>query len=121
MPEPVSTSAATSALTGLAMLSLFTGLEPAVVLGAFAGAMVFILTTAELGNWRKAGLFLVAIITGILAPEMAANVLASVMPQNVVVPKAIGALLASALTVHLLQWLLRKAPDELIPKFRKGA
>ena len=45
MPEPISSSAATSTLTGLALLSLFPGLDIEVVLAAFAGAMVFIATT----------------------------------------------------------------------------
>ena len=63
MPEPISSSAATSTLTGLALLSLFPGVDPGVLLGAFAGALVFIATTAELGNLRKAGLFIAAFVT----------------------------------------------------------
>ncbi|MGL4710619.1 MAG: peptidoglycan-binding domain-containing protein [Aeromonas veronii] len=34
-------------------------------------------------------------------------------------PRTMAALLASALAVHLLQWVLRKAPEDLI-KLRKG-
>ena len=49
MPEPISSSAATSTLSALALLSLFPGVDPGVLLGAFAGALVFIATTAELG------------------------------------------------------------------------
>jgi len=106
-------------LTGLALLSLFPGVDPGVLLGAFAGALVFIATTAELGNLRKAGLFIAAFVTGALAAPLVATVLASVLPQSVEVPKAVGALLASALAVHLLQWALRKAPEDLL-KLRKG-
>ena len=53
MPEPISSSAATSTLSALALLSLFPGVDPGVLLGAFAGALVFIATTAELGNLRE--------------------------------------------------------------------
>ncbi|MCY9809057.1 putative holin [Aeromonas caviae] len=119
MPEPISSSAATSTLSALALLSLFPGVDPGVLLGAFAGALVFIATTAELGNLRKAGLFIAAFVTGALAAPLVATVLASVLPQSVEVPKAVGALLASALAVHLLQWALRKAPEDLL-KLRKG-
>ncbi|MEA9442251.1 MULTISPECIES: putative holin [Aeromonas] len=119
MPELVSSSAAAFTVTGLAMLSLFPGVDPGVLLGAFAGAMVFIVTTTELGNLRKAGLFVAAFVAGALAAPLVAAMLASVLPQSVEVPKAVGALLASALTVHLLQWILRKAPEDLL-KLRKG-
>jgi hypothetical protein len=119
MPEPISSSAATSAITGLALLSLFPGVDPGVLLGAFAGALIFIVTTAELGNLRKAVLFIAAFVAGALAAPLVAAMLASVLPQSVEVPKAVGALLASALAVHLLQWVLRKAPDDLL-KLRKG-
>ena len=101
MPEPISSSAATSALTGLALLSLFPGVDPGVLLGAFAGALVFIATTAELGNLRKAGLFIAAFVAGALAAPL------------------VAAMLASALAVHLLQWILRKTPEDLL-KLRKG-
>ena len=35
MPEPISSSAATSTLSALALLSLFPGVDPGVLLGAF--------------------------------------------------------------------------------------
>ena len=120
MPEPISSSAATSTLTGLALLSLFPGLDIEVVLAAFAGAMVFIATTTELGNLRKAGLFVAAFIIGILFADQVAAIVTTLHPAKAAgSPRAIGALLASAMAVHLLQWALRKAPEDLF-KLRKG-
>ncbi|MCR3893100.1 phage holin family protein [Aeromonas caviae] len=119
MPEPISSSAATGTLSALALLSLFPGVDPGVLLGAFAGALVFIATTAELGNLRKAGLFVAAFVAGALAAPLVAAMLASVLPLSVEVPRAVGAMLASALAVHLLQWILRKTPEDLL-KLRKG-
>ena len=119
MPEPISSSAATSTLSALTLLSLFPGVDPGVLLGAFAGALVFIATTAELGNLRKAGLFVAAFVAGALAAPLVAAMLASVLPLSVEVPRAVGAMLASALAVHLLQWILRKMPEDLL-KLRKG-
>ena len=39
MPEPISSSAATSTLTGLALLFTLPGVDPSVVLGALTGAV----------------------------------------------------------------------------------
>ena len=119
MPEPISTPAAVSSLTGLALLSTYPGIDPTVVLGAFTGALVFIATTAELGNLRKAILFLSAFLTGTFAADMVAAVIGLFLPAAVRVPPAVGALLAAALTVHLLQWLLRKPPEDLL-NMKKG-
>ena len=94
-------------------------LAPAALYRACAPDALPFATTAELGNLRKAGLFIAAFVTGALAAPLVATVLASVLPQSVEVPKAVGALLASALAVHLLQWALRKAPEDLL-KLRKG-
>ena len=51
--------------------------------------------------------------SNVLVPET------SVLPLSVEVPRAVGAMLASALAVHLLQWILRKTPEDLL-KLRKG-
>ena len=59
-------------------------------------------------------------MAGALAAPLVAAMLASVLPLSVEVPKAVGAMLASALAVHLLQWILRKTPEDLL-KLRKGA
>ncbi|MNF65333.1 hypothetical protein D3C85_1100160 [compost metagenome] len=119
MPEPISSSAATGTVTGLALLSLIPGLDPAVMLGAFAGALVFIGTFDELSNWRRGGLFLASLLIGLLAADITATLLSTVLPRALNVTDAIGAIIASSISVHLLQGLLRKTPDDLISPFRR--
>ncbi|MGY6039053.1 putative holin [Aeromonas sp. AE23HZ002T15] len=119
MPEPISSSAATAAAGGLAFLSLIPGLDPAAVLGAVAGALIFINTVDQLSNWRRGGLFLASVLIGLLAADITATLLSTVLPQVFNVTNALGAILASAMSVHLLQGLLRKSPDDLIDLIRR--
>lgn len=119
MPEPISSSAATAAAGALAFLSLIPGLDPAAVLGAVAGALIFINTVDQLSNWRRGGLFFASVLIGLLAADITATLISTVLPQVFNVTNALGAILASALSVHLLQGLLRKSPDDLINLIRR--
>lgn len=121
MTDPISSTGATSTLAGLTLISIFPGIDAATVIGAFAGALVFICTTTELGNLRKSVLFFVSFIVGNLAADLAAGVLSTMLPNSIEVSKAVGALLASAIAVHLLQALLRKKPEDILKNVRKGS
>lgn len=107
MAEPISTSAATGTLTGLVLLFNLPGVDPSMVLGAFAGAMVFAATTEELDKLRKLALFIASFIGGVLLAEPVCQLLAIVLPASVTSTQAVGALLSSAMMVRLLQPLIR--------------
>lgn len=100
MPEPISSSAATSSITGL-ILMLFTlpGVDASVVLGAFTGALIFAAITEELGRWRKIALFTASFITGLLLADLVGHLVANVLPASVNVSNAVGAIIASTMTV----------------------
>lgn len=119
MPEPISSSTAAGTVTGLAVLSLLPGLDAEIVMGAFAGALIWICTTEELGILRRIALFVAAFLAGIYAAGFCANLLAIIVPEAIAVPRAVGALIASAVTVRLLQFILRKSPDDLLDLFRR--
>ncbi|MFC5705413.1 putative holin [Aeromonas eucrenophila] len=67
------------------------------LLGAFAGALVFIVTTTELGNLRKAGLFIAAFVAGALAAPLVAAML-GVLPS----PDPAAVLLATVVLTALI-------------------
>ncbi|WP_337261868.1 MULTISPECIES: putative holin [unclassified Serratia (in: enterobacteria)] len=54
MSEPISgTGAVATAVTGVTIVGVFSNLDPAVVVGAFAGAAVFVLSSSDLPNFKK--------------------------------------------------------------------
>ncbi|XEI33371.1 phage holin family protein [Aeromonas veronii] len=119
MPEPISSGTAASTVTGLAVLSLLPGLDADVVMGAFAGALIWICTTEELGILRRLALFVAAFMVGLHGAGFCAALLGTITPESLAVPRAVGALVASAITVRLLQFVLRKSPDDLLNLLRR--
>ncbi|HHQ4900510.1 MAG: putative holin [Aeromonas sobria] len=119
MPEPISTFTATSTLAGLAMLFTLPGLDPAMVLGAFTGAIVFAATAEEKGVLRNITLLIASFITGLLLTDLAAELLANILPVSINISKAVGALIASSMTVRLLQTVIRNQDRLLDGLFNK--
>lgn len=113
MAEPISTgSTATVAVTGVGALSiLLPGVDPGAVLGAFAGAAVFVLNSGDLGTFKKLGFLVASIVAGLLSAPLAAALLAKALPANTEVSHAVGALVASAVVVKLLLALIRLADN----------
>lgn len=122
MAEPASTTVATAAVTGVSLLALFPGLDAGAVLGAFAGAAVFVMSSNELGTLKKLAFLALAFVAGLIAAPMASALLATVLPQSVQVSAGVGALLASALVIKVLIWLINKAdnPAELLSALKGG-
>jgi hypothetical protein len=121
MAEPASTFAA-GTLSGAALLALFPGLDAGAVLGAFAGAAVFVMSSTDLTPLKKLGFLVASIAAGLLAARMVAELLAGFLPARVQVPDGVGALIAAALAVKLLLWLIRRAdnPAELLSGWKGG-
>lgn len=127
MGEPISgTGAATSAVTGVTIVGLFSHLDPAIVVGAFAGAAVFVLSSSDLPTIKKAWMFILSFLTGVFSAAFFADVLESlisVLPGNhIEVGDTIGAMVGGAVSVRLLMMLISKSsdPDALNIIKRKG-
>lgn len=111
MAEPTSTTTAAVATAGL--LAMFPGVDAGIVLGAFSGAAVFVLSAADYSTLKKLAYLALAFFAGMLAAPLAAGLLATILPASVQAPPAVGALLAAALTIKLLLWLIEGAGDPL--------
>lgn len=120
MAEPISTTSASATLAAIGVLSLFPGVPAESVLGAFAGAAVFILSSQELTLVRKALFFCVSFVSGILAASTASGLMASALPKAVSVSPGVGAMVSAAVIVRLLQWMIRRAndPDGALKEWR---
>lgn len=121
MPEPISTSAATSALTGLALLFTLPGVDPSVVLASLTGAILFISTTEEHSRWRKIALFIASFIGGLVSADFTSQLLGLALPAGITASNAVGSLLSSALIVRLLQLAMHNQERLLESLFNRGS
>jgi len=107
MSEPISATTATSAVATASILTLVPGAEPAVMIGAFTGAVLFIITNDTSGNLQRVGLFVVSFLGGVLCANWAANALSAMLPDSLQVNMGMAALISSACVVRMLQYLMK--------------
>ncbi|MBV8046294.1 MAG: phage holin family protein [Paludibacterium sp.] len=118
MAEPASTAAVmTAGAASMSILTLFPGLDATTVLGAFAGASVFVLSSNDLGPIKKLVFLILAFVAGLIAAPLSSALLTAFLPAHVQVSESVGALLASALVIKVLTRLIARAdnPAELLP------
>ena len=122
MSEPVSGSViAGSALTGASIYGLLTGTDYGVVFGAFAGAVFYVATAADLTIFRRSAYFIVSYFAGVYGSGLAGSLLAS-MTQDTEKPlDALGAVVLSALAIKTLTFLSEQDPLTLLQRWRGGA
>ncbi|WP_375592106.1 putative holin [Chitiniphilus eburneus] len=120
MADPISTSTATTTVGAVFLLSLLPGLNPETVLGAFAGAIVFVISDGALSIWKRLLSFVLSFIAGLIAAGLVAGLIDTVMPRTVTVSPGVGALVAAAVAIRILQWLIRRAgdPDAIVNHWR---
>ncbi len=119
--EPISSTPPALFLGLAAVLTLFPGVDAAVVLGAFAGALAFVTAKADIRSWKKVSYFLVAFVFGCLAAGHAAKLVGLILPASIDVSPGLGALFAAAVSVKLLLWLIDQEPIEILRGFRRSA
>lgn len=116
-----STTLTTTTTAAIGVLSLFPGVDPAVAMGAFAGAAVFVMSSTELNTSKKLAFFLISFLAGYVAAGFTAEVVALPLLHSLHVPHGVGALIASAIAVKSLLWLIGKASNiDDVVNFIKG-
>lgn len=115
MSEPISTGAIATAVTGVTFIGLFSGLDPSVVIGAFAGAAVFVLSATDFPILKKIWIFALSFISGLVSAGFFADLLESLLSflpgKHIEVDDTIGALVAGAVVIRLLMLLIAKSSD----------
>lgn len=125
MTEPISgAGAATVTLTGITFASLLSGTDAGVFIGAFAGAVVYVLSSTELTRMAQVGYFIASFLIGVLAADLTTGVLTALLghylPAGVVVSKSIGATVASAIGVYFLLALKKVNIPGLLTRLFSG-
>ncbi|AXT47733.1 MULTISPECIES: putative holin [Chromobacterium] len=119
MAEPISTTTTAGALATAALLTLIPGVDAAVVLGAFAGGAVFVISSSDISVSKKAVFFVLSFVAGIVAARGVATFVDWLLPEPVEVSNGVGALIASALAVKALLSLISAADSpEFFQKLR---
>lgn len=115
--EPTTTAAA--AVTSVALISLLPGVDAAVVLGAFSGAVVFVMASDELNALKKIGFFLPSFFAGLLGATTGVKIIEAALFGSVVVSPGVGALVVATTAVKLLIWLLGQNVGTLLELLRR--
>lgn len=106
MSDPLTgTGAATAMITSASVIGVVSGLDAGVVIGAFSGAVVFVLVAADMSLWRKLTMFAVSFLLGIISAEFVAGLVNSVSPVEVKAGAPVGAMIAGAMVVRVLMGL----------------
>ncbi|WP_261114733.1 phage holin family protein [Serratia entomophila] len=119
MTEPVGTGAATATLTGVTVAGLLSGVDSGVLIGAFAGAVIFVMSASEFSLLKKLALFVASLLVGILAAPFTAAIITWATPGDIEAHAPVGALVASAIAVRLLMSASQN-PTGFFDRFRRG-
>lgn len=119
MAEPAATTTAATTTAAVAILALLPGVDAAVVLGAFSGAVVFVMASDELTPAKKIGFFLPAFFAGLLGAATGVKVIESALLGSVSVSPGVGALVVATTAVKLLIWLLGQNVGSLMELLRR--
>ncbi len=106
MTEPFSTSFATTTTTAVAAISLCPGVNDSVVIGAFAGAVVFVMASTHLPIIKRVAFFIVSMVNGCLGAQTVADTMSLLLPSHINVSPGVGSLVGAAVSVKLLLWLI---------------
>ena len=110
MTEPASVSSASATVATVTFASLTPGVPAAVVLGSFAGAVMFVVVANDFSIWKKLLLFLASFVAGFLGAETTARLLETCLPIQTV-DHGVGALVAGAIAVRLLMFVTARLDD----------
>lgn len=116
MTQPVLSAGLTGAVASGAM-NAPGGMHASVLIGAFSGAAIFVLSSTEFSPLKMCVLFVVSIAAGIVAAPFAAQFISAITPASVTAREPVGALVSSAIAVRFLM-AVSKNSGSLINIFR---
>lgn len=109
MSEPIGANAATLTTTAAAMAAPAFGIDPLVVIGAITGAGIFVMSHDDTAALKKLMLFVGSVSCGFIGAQFAADFTAKLIPGDIIINAGVGAIIASSVSVRVLQRLIRTA------------
>ncbi|MBE5250959.1 phage holin family protein [Enterobacteriaceae bacterium YMB-R22] len=124
MPEPLTTgtSAATYMIGGITIASLFAGGDTGVIIGAFSGAVIYVLSASDLSIWQRLLSFLASFLIGGQTAGFVTDVINYVTPEVIHAERPLGAVVASAIAVRVFMYISKQSenPGQWFKKLRGG-
>ena len=122
MSDPVSGSTLVggSALTGASIFGLLTGTDYGVVFGAFAGAVFYVATAADLTIFRSSAYFVVSYFAGVYGSGLVGSWLSKMTGYADKPLDALGAVMLSAVAIKTLTFFSEQDPLKLLARWRGG-
>jgi hypothetical protein len=118
--DPISGTVAAGTLTGVTVFGMLSGLDYGVVFGAFAGAVYYVATAADLTTPRRVAYFLVSYIAGVLCAGLVGSKLAVWTGYSDKPLDALGAVIISALAIKILTFVSNQDLAGVFSRFRGG-
>ncbi len=106
------TGTATASLAGVSIVGLFSGMDAGIVIGSFAGAVIFVLSSKDIGIPKRICFFIVSFVAGVLAAKDATGLLSSYFERSI--DNSVGAMFSSAGLVGILSAISK---PEAVTKF----
>ncbi|MCO6549566.1 hypothetical protein GQ597_03985 [Gilliamella sp. Pra-s65] len=123
MTEPTTTTF-TAVISAFSISMIYPNIENGIILGALCGSILLVISEEHISVLRRIILFFISFAIGMLLAEITLYLLIPFFPSNIQtkVPLGLGALVASAVSVKLLLWLIKKFddPSDLFDKFKGG-
>lgn len=118
--DPISGTVGAATLTGVTVFGMLSGLDYGVVFGAFAGAVYYVATAADLTTPRRVAYFLVSYIAGVLCAGLVGSKLAVWTGYSDKPLDALGAVIISALAIKILTFVSNQDLAGVFSRFRGG-
>ncbi|MCD9124027.1 putative holin [Cupriavidus sp. UGS-1] len=113
MAEPGTTTAAAAASTIVGLASLFPGIDGNALIGAFAGAVLVVVTSKDLSLGKRFAYLVISLVVGYLgAPE--------IVNQTPIASTGVAAFFAAALAIAVALQLIERVKTLDLRGFKKG-
>lgn len=115
MTEPTSATTATAVISAFSLSAIYPNLENGLILGALCGSILLVLNENEISVIRRILLFFISFTLGLLLAELSADLISLILPESVKhkTPVGLGSLVASAISIKLLIWMIKHIDDLL--------
>lgn len=107
---------------GATYVAFLSNMPPDVVLGAFAGSVIFLLGVNNKPKWQWLIYFLIAFLAGLLGGKPVASIgegMLALVGIKAQLSHGLGAMFAAACTINVISWF-RDNPSVLLQRLKKG-
>jgi hypothetical protein len=95
------------AAAGVTYLTFLSSMPPDMVLGAFAGSVIFLLGVNNKPKWQWLVYFLIAFLAGLLGAQPVADIgeaMLGIVGIHVELSRGLGAMFSAACTINVISW-----------------